>query len=800
MDINKILSKSSDGMNKYLIAHTKMVINLGMYLGNELFTDDDKKDEFLKMLGISLALHDIGKCNNNFQKFLKGKNNKLSDDGLEKFVSDKKDKKENYTHNIYSWAYFISRLTNTSTQNYNAISSSILFHHVVYDKHKNVNSIDVLSSLTDDELETFDNFYLYIRKYIKDNFRISYDEFEIQTDLGESNYRNTAQESLFGNINERFPIQDILRDGMKSLMRAIVILSDRMVSSGIYDCDKIINNDTDYFKEILSNITKCGEILDNDFYKCGYDNERLKKQENILNDISGNNHTVISASAGFGKTLIGLLWILYKRKNRAIWVAPRNIICDGTYNAIIKELSKLKQDKVKVALFYRNQIIASNYNANNDTIMEADILVTNIDNLIGRHIKNDMSTYLYGMYNSDIIFDEFHEFLMEEPLFPTFIRLMYARAYFTNSKSLLLSATPMNLDCFNFSDKIKYYKNTEVLYGDTKVNVKVNELNDISDLKVDDNDSFVITNTVKEAQNCYRFIGNSVLIHSHYTDNDKAKIIDSIYKTHDKDSKLTDRNIVIGTGIIGVGLDVSAHSVYEFPNMPEKTIQTCCGRSGRFDEFDTHTVNYYMCINKNDKGAKRFINQTYYKELCDLWVEEIKKYDNMVITKNELYDIYYNFYRNNRKIVNEYYKQCFNKGSEPLFFFYPEKSSKKKNDNDKKYIKNGLTFRGFGNNVFITARYNNSDEWCDSISINYDDNLSRDKVFNTNKIRDFIVGNSDDRFEYPNKGQLKKIYDISSANDYTYDKLKNVAYRSDRPIPLCNWRYSNKIGLYKLED
>ena len=789
MQIEKILSKSTDSLNRYLVNHTKMVANFGVQVGLSIYHDEDRFNNFQSMLAMSLALHDIGKCSKTFQKFISKKSNKpkLSDDGIE----DDIDVEKYTTHNVYSWAYFISRLDKGFMTKYEAISSSLLFHHIVYRDYSGNKSNEILSNIKLD-LETFDSFFEYITDYIKNELHIPLPDFKIVKDMDETGMRSVSDESLFSNIGEDLNIYDILKDGDKSLIRAILIFSDRIISSEKYDNEKILNNDTSYINSIINGMVGCSTISDVDCKLCGYNNERLDKQIKILDDIEGYNHTVIPANAGFGKTLIGLLWMLYYRKRKIIWVCPRNIICKGTYESIIADLKKLKQNNIKVALYYSGRVIKSNYNANENNVMDADILVTNIDNIVGRHINNGMSSYLYNIYNSDVIFDEFHEFSMSEPLFPMFIRLMYARCYLTNSKTLLLSATPINLDCFNFSDKLHAYKDAEMINGDMNVDIQVSEFDNLESLSIKGKDCFVITNTINEAQSLYRMTDSELLIHSLFTDKDRDAIRNLVYKHHDKYSKPCDRNTVIGTGIIGVGLDVSAHYIYEFPNMPEKTIQTCCGRGGRFNEFEDKTVHYVMCIHTNSNESKSFISKSFNKQISDLWIEEIKKYDGMAITKKELYQIYNNFYNKNKKLIDGYYKNCFFDGTRNLKLLMPKKSKYNKSDKELKYMQLGIGVRGFGNNYFITAR-DGEDNWCDPISLS-DDKLGKDN-FDCKLIRDFLLFNSDDRFEYPTENKLKYI-GLKQKNDFNIENCKKFAYASNSPIPLTTYRYSSDLGLH----
>lgn len=371
----------------------------------------------------------------------------------------------------------------------------------------------------------------------------------------------------------------------------------------------MLENNLDYFENIYVSLQNVNSINNVELCKCGYDINRLKLQQYIIdNIISTNNHNVLGASAGFGKTLTGLLWFL-KENKKLIWVVPRNVIADGTYDSIIKELEKIQQTTIKVTLYRSGNVIKSNYNANEEKLEKADILITNIDSLLNRYIKNDMSQYLFNLYASNIIFDEYHDFFCDKPLFANFIRLLWAKTLYTNSKTLFLSATPLKFDCFYDNETkniIKYYdhSNIPIYNGDMIMNIHYSEYNDINDFKIQNKDAFVITNTVKQSQMVFNNIcdDNTMLLHSRFTDFDRKNKEDAIYMTHDKFSNINKRNLVIGTNIIGVGLDISANHIYDFVISPESTIQRGCGRGGRFNEKEyNNEINYDVCTLKKIK-------------------------------------------------------------------------------------------------------------------------------------------------------------------------------------------------------
>lgn len=799
MKIEDLLAKSCELCdNKSLINHTKMVTNFGLFAGNIIFNEIDNinksKENFLKELGIALITHDIGKCADEYQELFKKKHIIFDSDGSESLSN----KSITITHNVYSWAFLNNCLNNLHVKKYNPITSSVLFHHVVYENVNNMTASKIMSNLSRDNINVFNEFYSYMKNYLKETFNFDYsNNFDI---VDESEYKKLiSDEKLFGEINN-FSREEIINDSKASLMRACVILADRCVSSDKYNNKKILENDIEYMSSVFDSFTKTNKDLNNvNLIECGYDINRMDLQFHIVNDlIPQNNHNVIGASAGLGKTLIGIL-NFFTEKKKTIWVTPRNVIADGTYNSIIKELEKMKQTDVNVALYRSGEIIDSNFNATEENLLECDILVTNIDSILNRIVKNNVAHTLFNMYSSNIIIDEYHELFCNKPLFPAFIRLMFARTFYTKSKTLLLSATPLDLNCFFGETKlIKYYTINDIPIhnGEMDVNIKLIELDDIINLNVENKDSFVIANTIKQSQNLFeKYIDDkeSLLIHTRFPQTNRKKIEKKIYQSHDKNSNVTNRNLIVGTNIIGVGLDISAKNIYDFVISPENTIQRGCGRGGRFNEVEYNSnINYYICTLNNSKGNKKLINEIFDTELYNKWINKLKKFDGKTIKKKDLYKLYYEFYEENKEYVTDLYFRFFKEGSEELSEMKLFSSKKKKNTN-LKTICNGLSYRGYGENIFVTAK-NENGEWCESICVNRNhlkDETNADR--NVKGRKEYIRTNEN----YPNKYELKK-YGIEYNSDYNKENLFNIALRSDRPLPLFNYVFNERLGLISI--
>ena len=51
----------------------------------------------------------------------------------------------------------------------------------------------------------------------------------------------------------------------------------------------------------------------------------------------------------------------------------------------------------------------------------------------------------------------------------------------------------------------------------------------------------------------------------------------------------------------------------------------------------------------NDKGNRMLINSQTNNNLHDKWLKILKSFDGLTITKDKLYELYYDFYDENKK-------------------------------------------------------------------------------------------------------------------------------------------------------
>lgn len=772
----EILAKS-DGCT--LKEHTIMAVNLGLQAAHSLFRDKEVNcdiENVFKKLSIALILHDIGKCKDKVQKIIKG---------------NKTDEKTE--HHIYSWSFFRHYVNGSYMEENEPISCSILYHHPLLEKK---DSADY--QFTDAELEVMNSFYEEMKHYVSDTFGIYYDNDYSFVNNGISTI-TTDNEPLYkkikidGNIHRNHPTE-----ALKQLFRTCIVFADRIVSSSKYDKERLLANDKEYMmNEIINSIIygnnddfKNIDILSlkNENNEPLYDIKRLSKQIKVIDeieswDVADKNTMVISATAGFGKTMIGVLWAL-RTKKRTIWVTPRNAIASSTYNSICSELENIGEDKVKVALYYSGEYIKGD--------KDADILVTNIDSILYRNIKNDKQILLFNVYTNNMIFDEYHEFKCGEPLFSGFIRMMYARKYYTNTKTMMLSATPLNFSCLYGKEFIQDYIPLH-LYNDMKVNINVKEYEKLEDFECC-KDSFVIVPFVSWAQKLYEPNKGNDIIHARYTETDRAFKERKLTEGYGKKSVVENKTIVFGTNIIGVGLDISAKNIYDFFVTPEDTIQRGCGRSGRFNEKEYQgSVNYNICripteLVQKKSAFKDRVNDEINRILYEKWFETIKQYDGKTLTKGDLYELRKNFYNEHRNDMEELYKKLFEDSDESLSEFKITRSPIK-NKNRAKAISKENNYRGSDDEIFVTVKDNNGN-YIDPICLNMNILKESDDSDDCKIRRDYMLNN-----ENFDKKRMEYVYKLKKPNDFIVDKCSKMAYTNKTPLLLVNASYNSDIGL-----
>ncbi len=769
-DVKSILAKSDCTT---LYNHTVEVLNLVDIL---CYGIDD--ESFITRCRTAAVLHDIGKCTASFQDMVK----------------DNLDHQDGIKHNVVSWAFAMGCLPHNRFLS--QITDAVLYHHgVPVDNDHPTKVCDILDSLNPKELGIMSEFYNLFKDRVI--HLENYVDYTDDTDcLAVPLYR--ASESLSeGKLD---------MECQSLMLRAILVKADRMASDEEkrYDHEKIWDNDIDYLHSITHNVVL--NITDELGFDVSleehYDLDRLKIQQDIVSQshflyMKGEKNTMmINASAGFGKTLLGLMSIV-RRGRKTVWCVPTREIAISTFMSIKAELNRMEYP-LSVCLFFANEI-QDGYNGKSSSIQDYDITVSVIDSMLSSLHNNNMGHLMYSYLSGDMIFDEYHNVVGDNALFAATSLLLRTRMWFMNSYSLLLSATPvspynMGLNC---KDRI-YEFNPEKYRGDVKISFHYEK--NMSKFKGFLPNSFIIGGSVSQVQNIYikmksKGYDNILLYHSLYDrkngDMDaKRKILFDNFGKNTPETSL----ITVSTNLIGTGLDVSARNIYEMPVTPADSLQRVCGRGSRFGEYDE--IEYHLCDfeDKDDDGTGHgvtsFINTVYDIKLWKKWKEYMKEFDGKTFTKNEFYKIVDDFNLKYKNEINRYYENRLINSRKNLGKISLKTVSKKKPGAE--YLSKKTTLRGNGHEIFVAVTYGK-----ENVLFPMDSDRVKnviEKMPDSTDMRRYRWKYYTDHIDPKTLKSWKYKYGMTGYVDCNFDTCARLAYCSETPLPVKNMTYDPELG------
>lgn len=753
----------SDSKGTSLEVHSKAVAKIAVMMAErmELINDDLKS-----IIRKAALLHDIGKCYSEYQNYI------CRGDISKEFEVKR------LLHNEISWA--ILKIILPPKDEKSQILYPIYWHHskdVLSDKKEYATAI--VKMLSDENIQKVLDFYNYLTG---DNKTINDVKVELNDDSSPSYYAN----------------KDDRQNYINTAILSCVISADRCVSK-IQNQERILTDET-FCKKIIDEIN----TTDKKSYEVPshYDPHRFKDQLNCVKDIGDSQTTILKAPSGFGKTIVGVVSWVEHRKNhqKLIWVCPTNEIARAVYKNVLDELRALKLD-AKVELFLTGVVKERNYDVPADEINDgfcSEIIITNIDNLLAPTLKNYARSRMFLIMSSYVIFDEFHELTTtNQALFACFINIMRVRHKLTNSKTLLLSATPCIVNHYWDGDKItkilpqgnSHYKAPH----DKKYKfVFINDLNNIKP----ENNHLVFTNAIKNTQELCKIKNFPIIAHSMYTPEDRKIIIDDMLDRFGKDKPDENKTGAISALLVQSAMNLSFLSITEVVNSPEYTFQRL-GRNNRFGEYDVAT--FYFCTETGNKKYQRredsSIKTLYDENLNKLWVEYLKKNinPNELYTLDQLYVLYNDFGQRNEKIISNYIHQRYLNSLGNMSKLFPQKyitKSKEKNNNQKKQSRVGFRDNG-EDKIYCIYRIHGTESFTDAWPVDANGPYAGKKEINdTQRQQEKIINHllKDDRFEYNKHALLKN-------NRFTSKKLFDMAKNSKTPYINLEITYHPKLGL-----
>jgi CRISPR-associated endonuclease Cas3-HD len=757
-----LLGKSDGKIS--LNKHTLTVLNYAIGMCDILEVSDDVR----KAVIASALLHDIGKIKSDFQNRLNGK-----------YV-------KHVYHNIDAWAV-LKTILNDNKLNL-IILSAIYWHHPkpMIDENYMSNAAEILALIPKEDIDL-------IVEYANTILRV----FEIDLER--------RHDSNFDSRDFRTP-QFYTLDGDNSiplLVRGILISADRISSqhNTIDDVEKIINNKS-YCESYLNNLDskELWEIKK----PITYDDVRFDGQLSVVSEISNNNTAIIKAPAGYGKTDVGIMCAA-KSNKKILWITPRNTVADSVYSSLVDDLKQYGLEDVSVELY----LTSERKDCTNDTIpvFDSQIVVTNIDNFLFPTVKNSLADRQFTIYSRFVVFDEFHELIQDSALFAGFINIMKLRHRHTNSKTLLLSATPTLVnDMWDFGDK------TTCIYPDKEthlpavhdkqyeINIKACTLEKfIETIKTENKrNSLVTTNSLANSQIIFNDTKSDVLIHSKFNEKDFVDKKDQIFARYGKYPTTNIDFRVVSTPIFEASMNLSFQRLYNIINSPETVLQII-GRCDRWGNLSDCVINLFKITNNRSEAASK--NVKYSEKLSALWADYLidelgnKKH----ITLDELYIIYNKFTIKYSKEISTLISSTYNTSLENLCKMYPRRYD----DDDE--VNSGNSGKSTNINEFETLRGNNSGAIYFICPIYNTNEFTEPKSENYNKYDYYET--REQHFQEDSRTLINVIKAIKKvAVKYKYSKnfikgnfnmgqMETAASNSDKPYIAVNWWYDSEFGV-----
>lgn len=764
--IENILAKSLENGGDTLIEHSKKTCDNALKLAKKLTNNE----RILSLVCLSALFHDLGKANPDFQKILK---NEYSGE----YEID---------HGVLSVFWFnkfvrIKGLEEPSLKN--GLYRSMVYHHPL----RHDIDCDKLSEV--DSKDAYEIAKVFVDYY--NSLGLGGYTLEIKEDC-DDDYFEESWKIYLGDS----PVQD-----SKTLFFSYILRY----------ADILASDDTLSFEDMC--LRKCQD--DFIFKKpSGYD-ERFDDQLKYAEELFKNPYSCFVAETSFGKTLFGLMWMLMNKK-KSYWVCPRNSIAEGTYNTIYKELKALGlDDKVSVTLLLTNKYIGG-------LGPDSDIIVTNIDNLVRPTFKADANIRAYTLLHSNVIFDEFHEYLTKEAILGAYLSLKRIREEYCGGgevKTLCMTATYLKELWFDGVDDRKHeeclYKLPceKILSRTVQIHFDTNSLND----NIKDTDTLYFGNSVTEVQRVWDDGIVNDLIHAKYTTQDRENKFEKLYSEHGKTSRTN--TSWSGTRVVSTGLDISFGRLRLEWITPEILVQIA-GRCGRWDELD-HMREITISCDKGLKSEQCAVDTFFDTKIASTFYEFLRENieDGEVIEYRKLYELRDLFYKTvGSTLIKDFFRKCKSESFKTLKLLKYEHTHHMADD-DVVFTSDKPSLRSSGENYRIFVRLIDPTKY-DSITGETGD-FTND-VFEFEIPKDFrkipdMFLKTDTRII---KKYLEKHQDMcgkyfpdkhSKYNKHKFErffgkdpvkvnlKLIENANCSDTPYLLFKgWRYNSDKGIYKI--
>lgn len=452
------------------------------------------------------------------------------------------------------------------------------------------------------------------------------------------------------------------------ILRGVLVTADRQVSELDKETCNAVNSDDGAFSRLF------GQLAENSFPKTGdyscsiqsYEGSGSRENEQVAlaraaRDASmGKEYNAVVAAlpAGFGKTRFGLLWSRLVGSEQLLWICPRNSIAEAIFLQIQDEHRALFPEvPISVELFLTGRRQESNKVSECLPEFSSDIIVTNIDSVISPFFRHDIGPRVLKIFSRPIVFDEYHEFVGESPMFALFLTLMRVRRELTLAQSLFLSATPIPL-AHLWSDG-----GEEKIIRADPVNAKRHEISLVTASEPSEvngeESSLTFFNSIKNAQRHYLHRRTDAVAHSLFSSQHKRLLVTEVLSRLGKSGARDSVISLSSSPICRAALDISRPIVNVSIGSPWDLLQAI----GRFDRWgDSHLQTRLVLIDmRKNRAEMSAIRVMMPMELHGRWIDVLSEFLNLksesgksMFEFKELYNVYHDFMDANGEAIRNW--------------------------------------------------------------------------------------------------------------------------------------------------